>query len=112
MAKIETNVTQNEGWLAQLNGDYEVPFDEVEITASGALESGTVMATAGSAVNGSTTNVLGILAEDKPAGTKHCRVMTRGNPSTVNGKALIYGNATVADVNSKLEAKGIVVINK
>lgn len=108
MANIQT-VTHKEDFLVQLNGDYNVPFDEIEVT--GTFGAGTVLADASTAVGGTTTTVLGILAEDSD-GTDYVRVMVRGNPSTVNAQELVIGAATAADIYDALEEKGIVVVNK
>lgn len=110
MAVIAT-IGKKEDFLMQLNGDYNVPFDEVLVTVAGALASGTVLETAAKAVDGSSAAVFGILAEDKPAGSVWCRVMTRGNPTTVNRQALGYGAATPATIDALLAPKGIVVVN-
>jgi hypothetical protein len=107
MANIKT-VTPQENFLVQMNGDYNVPFDEVQVTVAGALAAGTVLADAATvAVTGSTA-ILGILAQDKPAGTAWTRVMTRGNPTSVNAQAL---TAYFASAKPLLNAKGIVVVN-
>lgn len=110
MAVIAT-IGKKEDFLVQMNGDYNVPFDEVSVTVAGALPAGTVLETAAKAVDGSSAAVFGILAADKPAGTQWCRVMVRGNPTTVNRQALEYGAATPATIDALLAAKGIVVVN-
>ena len=110
MSVVKT-VKAPEQFLVQMNGDYNPPFDQVQVTVSGALAAGTVLESAAKAVDGSSATVLGILAEDKAAGTAWCRVMTRGNPTTVNRQELVYGTATPATIDALLEAKGIVVVN-
>jgi len=108
MPNIQT-VSNKEGFLVQMNGDYNVPFDEVEIT--GTFQSGQVLADASTAVSSSSSEVLGIVAEDVD-GTAWVRVLTRGNPTTVNAQELIIGDAVAADVYAALEEKGIVVVNQ
>lgn len=109
MATIQTGVKGKEGFLVQMNGDYNLPFDEVEVT--GTFSSGTILENATTAVSATSTEVLGIVAEDVD-GTASVRVMVRGNPTTVNAQELVYGAAVEADVDALLEAKGIVVVNK
>lgn len=110
MAVIAT-IGKKEDFLMQVNGDYNVPFDQINVTVAGALSAGTVLETAAKAVDGSSAAVLGILAADKPAGAAWCRVMTRGNPTTVNRQALVYGAATPATIDALLAPKGILVEN-
>ena len=110
MAVIKT-VKAPEQFLVQMNGDYNPPFDEVQVTVAGALVAGQVLESAAAVVDGDSTAVFGILAEDKPAGSAWVRVMTRGNPTTVNRQELVYGAATPATIDALLEAKGIVVVN-
>ena len=100
MAILETVATK-EDFLVQVNGDYNVPYDQVSVTAAGA--SGDVIAVG---------SKLGILAEAKGAGAKVVRVLVRGNPTTVNAKALNFGTLVVADTVALLAAQGILVVNK
>lgn len=111
MAKTQSNVGNKEGFLVQMNGDYNVPFDELSITAAAALPSGTVLESTSAVADAESTTVLGILAHDKPTGTQPCRVMVRGNPTTVNRQALSYGTADEDDTDALLAAKGIIVVN-
>ena len=110
MTVVKT-VKAPEQFLVQMNGDYNPPFDEVQVTVAGALAAGQVLESASAVVDASSTAVFGILAEDKPAGSAWVRVMTRGNPSTVNRKELVYGDADPDTIDALLEAKGIVVVN-
>lgn len=110
---ITTTVREQEAFIAQLNGDYNIPFTEVSVTVAGALPAGTILATAALVAVTGDTAVLGILAKDKPAGTQACRVMVRGNPSTVSEAELsrvagydVGASAYVAD----LAAAGIILI--
>jgi hypothetical protein len=107
MAVIAT-IGNKEDFLVQLNGDYNVPFDEVNVTIAGAVPAGTLLASAAAVSAGADTVVFGILAEDKPAGSKWVRVMTRGNPTTVNAQALSTLTATLI---AGLAAKNIIVVN-
>lgn len=107
MAIIAT-VGKKEGFLVQMNGDYNLPFDELEVT--GTFESGTILENATTAASSTSSEVLGIVAEAVD-GTEAVRVMVRGNPSTVNQQEIVYGDADVEAVNALLEAKGIVVVN-
>ena len=110
MANIQT-VKNKEGFLVQMNGDYNVPFDEIEVT--GTFKAGDVLEDASTKVSDTTSagDVLGILAEDVE-GSGWARVMVRGNPSTVNAQELDVDTATAADIYADLEDAGIVVVNK
>lgn len=111
MTVIKSDVGNAEGFIVQMNGDYNLPFDEVSITVSGALSAGTILESTSEVVDSSSAAVYGILAADKAAGTQNCRVMVRGNPTTVNSQELGYGTATEATINALLAAKGIIVVN-
>lgn len=112
MAVIQT-IREQEAFLAQVNGDYNVPFTEVLCTVAGALPSGTILKDAATVAVTGDTDVLGILAHDKAAGTKSVRVMVRGNPSTVYIRELnrVAGyNVAASAYAAALEAAGIVLI--
>lgn len=100
MAILQT-ISPKEDFLVQMNGDYNVPFDEVEVTVAGA--SGDVIAVG---------SKLGILADAKVAGAKRVRVLVRGNPTTVNAQALNFGALVVADTVEALASQGIIVVNQ
>ena len=104
MANLAT-IKQPEDFIVQMNGDYDICFDTVAVTVAGALVAGTVLKTAAAAAVAADTAVLGILAEDKPAGAARVRVMTRGNPTLIDGAKLSVSSATV---QAALEAKGLV----
>lgn len=105
---VVATVKQQEAFLMNVNGDYNVPFDEVTCTVAAALPAGTVLKTLAAVAVAADTAVVGILAQDKPAGTAPVRLMTRGNPTTVNAKALSVSSATIV---AALAAKSIVVVN-
>ena len=98
-------IKRPEEFIIQLNGDYNICFDTVAVTVAGALVAGTVLKDAATAAVAGDTAVLGILAEDKPAGAARVRVMTRGNPTLIDGAKLSVSSATV---QAALEAKGLV----
>lgn len=100
-----TTIKAPEQFILQVNGDYNVLFDNVVVTVADALPSGTVLKNGATVAMSTDTAVLGILAEDKPAGTQRVRVMTRGNPTLVDAAKLSVSSATVV---AALEAKGIV----
>ena len=100
-----TTIKAPEQFILQVNGDYDVLFDTVVVTVAGALPAGTVLRNAATAAVVADTAVLGILAEDKAAGTQRVRVMARGNPTLVDAAQLSVSSATVV---AALEAKGIV----
>lgn len=100
-----TTIKAPEQFIRQVNGDYNVLFDTVTVTVAGALPAGTVLKNGATVAVAADTGVLGILAEDKAAGTQRVRVMTRGNPSLVDNAQLSVASATVKDA---LEVKGIV----
>lgn len=104
MATLAT-IKRTEEFIMQVNGNYNICFDTVVVTVAGALVAGTVLKDADTAAVDGDTDVLGILAEDKPAGDTAVRVMTRGNPSLVDGAKLSVSSATV---QAALEAKGLV----
>ena len=104
MATLAT-IKQPEDFIVQMNGDYNICFDTVVVTVATALPAGTVLKTAAAAAAAADTAVLGILAEDKPAGAARVRVMTRGNPTLVDGAKL---SVSSAQVQAALEAKGLV----
>lgn len=99
MAVLAT-IKPKEDFIVQINGDYNVPFDEIVATAAGA--SGDVIAVG---------TKFGILAEDAVIG-KSVRVMVRGNPTTVDMQALNFGALVVADTEAALAEQGIIVVNK
>lgn len=107
MSVLKT-VNPQEDFLMQINGDYNVPFDQILVTVAGALPAGTVLKDAATAAVDADTAVLGILAQDKAAGSVWMRVMVRGNPSTVNAQALSVKSATII---TALAAKDILVEN-
>lgn len=104
MATLAT-IKQPEDFIVQMNGDYDICFDTIVVTVATALPAGTVLKTAAAAAVAADTAVIGILAEDKPAGANRCRVMVRGNPSVIDGGKLSVSSATV---QAALEAKGLV----
>lgn len=100
MAILNT-VTPKEDFLVQMNGDYNVPFDEMEVTVAGV---------AGEIIT--VGDGFGILADSKEVGAKRVRVLVRGNPTTVNAQALTYGDNVVATTDVALAEQGIIVVNK
>ena len=104
MATLAT-IKRPEEFIIQVNGDYNICFDTIAVTVAGALVAGTVLKDAATAAVAGDTAVLGILVEDKPAGAARVRVMTRGNPTLIEGAKLSVSSATV---QAALEAKGLV----
>lgn len=100
MAILNT-VTPKEDFLVQMNGDYNVPFDEMEVTVAGVA--GEVIAVG---------DGFGILADSKEEGAQRVRVLVRGNPTTVNAQALTYGANPVEATDTALAEQGIIVVNK
>lgn len=100
-----TTIKAPEQFILQINGEYDTLFDTVVVTVAGALPAGTVLRNAATAAVAADTIVLGVLAEDKAAGTQRVRVMARGNPTIVDATQLSVSTATVV---AALEAKGIV----
>lgn len=79
--KIQT-VKPSQQWLKLINGDYDVCFAPLTVTALTAdLESGNVL----KAVSGE----VGVLAQDAKKGETVVRCMIRGNPSAIDKKQLI-----------------------
>ena len=95
---VLTTVAAKEDFIVQMNGDYNVPFDELELAADAV--SGEVIAVG---------DGFGIAAEDGLDGDI-IRVMTRGNPTTVNAQALVDYVAATHD--AAFAEVGIVVVNK
>ena len=104
MATLAT-IKQPEDFIVQMNGDYDICFDTVAVTVAGALVAGTVLKTAAAVAIAADTAVMGILAEDKPAGAARVRVMTRGNPTLIDSGKLSVSSVTV---QAALEAKGLI----
>lgn len=100
MAILNT-VTPKEDFLVQMNGDYNVPFDEMEVTVKGVA--GEIIAVG---------DGFGILADSKLVGAAKVRVLVRGNPTTVNAQALTYGANDVVTTDAALAKQGIIVVNK
>lgn len=100
MAILNT-VTPKEDFLVQMNGDYNVPFDEMEVTVAGV---------AGEIIT--VGDGFGILADAKEEGAQRVRVLVRGNPTTVNAQALTYGSNPVEATDTALAEQGIIVVNK
>lgn len=106
---VIATIGNQEDFIVQMNGDYNVPFDELSLPA--AAVSGQVVAVGegfgivGTAVVPTETNAAG----EWPVGTR-ARVMVRGNPTTVNAQALVgFVPATHA---AAFAAAGIVVVNQ
>lgn len=95
MAKIET-VSAKEAFIVQMNGDYNVPFAEVLLTAP--VVSGQV------AVEGTVT----FIAAAAGGVGDWVRGMVRGNPTTVNKRAL---TGLTAPLQTALEANGVVFVD-
>lgn len=106
MAKVATIKAPEQFIVHQV--DYDIQFDAVSVTVSGV--SGDILESASAQVSSISTEVLGILAEDTD-GTGKVRVLTRGNPSSVDRQKINYNDAVEDDIDAMLEAKGIVVVN-
>lgn len=106
MAIVET-FKAPEQFLVEVNGGYDVMFEEVEVTVADALPSGTVLADAETAASGEESVVLGILADNKKADTQWVRVMTKGNPSKVDASSLSQSTASTV---AALEALDIYAV--
>jgi len=106
---IIATVGAQEDFLVQVNGDYNVPFDQMSLAV--AAVSGQVVAVGdgfgivGTAVFPSSVNAEG----QYPIGTR-VRMLTRGNPTTVNAQALVGYVAATHD--AAFADAGIVVVNK
>lgn len=98
---VLTTIGGKEDFIVQMNGDYNLLFDELNVTAAG--NSGDVIAAAG--------GKFGILVETKDATAKIVRVMMRGNPTTVNARALNFKSLDVATTITALANQGIIVVN-
>lgn len=104
---IITTVKAPEQFIVTVNGDYDICFESVTVTVAGALASGTVLKDAATAAVAADTAVIGILADDKAAGTQKVRVMVRGNPSMIDPAKLAVTSATI---QTALEAKGMIYV--
>ena len=98
---VLTTIGNKENFIVQMNGDYNVAFDFMNVTVAG--NSGDVIAVG---------TGFGILAETKDANAKIVRVMVRGTPTTVNAKALNFKALNVATTTTALANQGIIVVNK
>lgn len=100
---IVTTVKSPEQFIVGINGDYSVCFESITVTVADALPSGTVLKDADTVATDADTTVIGILADDKPAGTQIVRVMVRGNPSLIDRTQLSVTSETIqAALESKL----------
>ena len=100
---IVTTVKSPEQFIVNINGDYNVCFESITVTVADALPSGTVLKDAGTVAVSTDTDSIGILADDKPAGTQIVRVMVRGNPSLIDRAQLSVTSETIqAALESKL----------
>ena len=106
MATLAT-VKAPEQFIVDVNGDYNICFESITVTVDGALASGTPLKDAATASIAADTVVLGILADDKAAGTQKVRVMVRGNPSLIDPAGLAVTSATI---QAALEAKGMIYV--
>ena len=102
---IVTTVKAPEQFIVAVNGDYNVCFESIPVTVAAALPSGTVLKDAATVAVAADTAVIGILADDKAAGTQKVRVMVRGNPSLVDPAQLSVNSNTI---KTALEAKGMI----
>ncbi|WP_146613008.1 hypothetical protein [Halomonas sp. SL1] len=109
MTKINTIGPKGDTFLVHAD-DYDVMFDAVDVTVSGVA--GDILEDAATKVSSTSTSVIGILAEATDGTEGPVRVMTRGNPSSVDHQKLNYNDAVQADVQGWLEDMGIVVVNK
>ena len=100
---IVTTVKAPEQFIVAVNGDYNVCFESIPVTVAAALPSGTVLKDAATVAVAADTVSIGILAEDKAAGTQKVRVMVRGNPSLIDPALLSVNSNTIkAALESKL----------
>ena len=104
---IITTLKAPEQFITSVYGDYDICFETINVTAAAALASGTVLKDAATASVAADTVVLGILADDKPAGPQKVRVMVRGNPSLIDPAKL---SVTSATIQTALEAKGMIYV--
>lgn len=112
MAVIQT-IREPEAFLAQVNGDYNIPFTEALCTVAAPLAAGTILATLGTVAVTGDTAIVGILTKDKPAGAAVVRLMVRGNPSTVWSRELsrVAGyNVAASAYAAQLADDGIILI--
>lgn len=96
MAKTVT-VKSQEDFIVQMNGDYNVVFSE--FVAPKALVSGEVAQASG----------VWFIAAAPAASGAWVRGMSRGNPTTVNARALT--GLTAEGAKAALEAQGIVFVD-
>lgn len=96
MAKTVT-VKSKEDFIVQMNGDYNVVFSE--FVAPKALVSGEVASVSG----------VWFIAAAPAAEGAWVRGMSRGNPTTVNARALT--GLTAEGAKAALEAQGIVFVD-
>ena len=98
MATIAT-VKAPEQFMVDVNGDYHICFESITCTVADALASGTPLKDADTASVDSDTDVLGILADNKAAGTQEVRVMVRGNQERDNQLIHPLQSAVVVELN-------------
>jgi len=106
---IIATVGAQEDFIVQMNGDYNVPFDEVALAV--AAVSGQVVAyNGGFAIVGTAVFPSPVNGSGQWAIGTRVRLMTRGNPTTVNAQALVGYVAATHD--AAFADAGIVVVNK
>ena len=98
---VLTTISPQEDFIVQMNGDYNTAFDVLNSAVAG--KSGDVIAIGSS---------YGILTKEKGAIASLVRVMVRGNPTTVNARALDFKALNVATATTALASQGIIVVNK
>lgn len=106
---ITAQVKDKEAFLVQVNGEYNIPFDEVKVGAD--FVSGDVIQDANGKVGADSTTILGIVAEEVKAGN-YARVLTRGNPTSVKLSNIHLNGMPVDKASELLSAKGILVVDK
>ena len=109
MTKINTIGPKGDTFLVETT-QYDAMFDAVNVTV--ARSPGDILESAALQVSSTSTEIIGILAEETDGTAGPVRVMTRGYVATVDHQKLNYNDATQADVQGWLEDMGIVVVNK
>ena len=106
---VISTIGNQEDFIVQMNGDYNVPFDEMALPVAAVsgqvIAVGTGFGIVGTAVAGAVPATNGEYAVGD-----FVRVMIRGNPATVYAQALVGYVAATHD--AAFAEVGIVVVNK
>ncbi|WP_162816348.1 hypothetical protein [Halomonas sp. BN3-1] len=108
MAKVESNIGRNgPSFIIEMGGEHDVTMRQVVVSAD--FSEGDIIESPSSAVSATSDSVMGIVTKDCVSGDT-VSVLSNGQPTTVDGYKLAYGDADEGTVNDLLRAMQIVVV--